>query len=391
MAVLVIGMNAVRRLARDRSNWFFVFVFPLALILLIGAAFGGGQPLRLAVVADDVGDLGEELIAELEDLGDLRVDHYDTITAAADAVSRGQANGALLIPDGYTVALRSGRVAELGFVVRPDSLGPALRSIVDSVVQDQAMILAAADLVANLADTELEDAIGTARGVLAAIPGITVTTQEVGTDELAEEFGGLGRFDLGASQQLVLFVFLTSLAGAATLIQNRELGVTSRMLAAPVTTRQILLGEGLGRFLVALTQGVYIVVGTALLFGVNWGNWIATTAVLILFCLVSAAAAMLAGAVIRTQSQASGLGVGLGIGLGALGGSMLPLEIMPDGMRMLARFTPHSWALEGYADIVRRDGGLTDVLPQLGVLAAMAVGLLALGAWALRRTLTHPT
>jgi ABC-2 type transport system permease protein len=69
---------------------------------------------------------------------------------------------------------------------------------------------------------------------------------------------------------------------------------------------------------------------------------------------------------------------------------MLPLEIMPSGMRILARLTPHSWALEGYAEVVRRGGGVLDVLPQLAVLTAMAVLLLLVGGWALRRTLTHP-
>lgn len=390
MAVLTIALNAVRRLARDRSNWFFVFVFPLALILLIGATFGGAQELRLAVVADDVGDLGDELVAALDELEDLAVDRYGSTSAAIDAVSRGQASGALLVPDGYTMALRSGQVVELGFVMRPDSVGPAVRSITDSVIQDQAMVLAAADLVTSLAETPLDDAIATARGVLAAIPGVTVEARQVGTNELARAFAGLGQFDLGASQQLMLFVFLTSLSGAATIIQNRELGVTRRTLAAPVSARQILLGEGLGRFLVALTQGVYIVLGTTLLFGVNWGDWIATATILVMFCLVSAAAAMLAGAVLKTQSQASGIGVGLGIGVAALGGSMLPLEVMPAGMRAISRATPHAWALEGYAEVVRRGGGVLDVLPQLAVLAAMAVVLLLVGGWALRRTLTHP-
>ena len=41
------------------------------------------------------------------------------------------------------------------------------------------------------------------------------------TDNVAQRFTGLGRFDLGAAQQLLLFVFLSSLTGAATLIQAR--------------------------------------------------------------------------------------------------------------------------------------------------------------------------
>ena len=39
MTVLSIARTALRRLFRDRSNIFFVFVLPIALVLLIGAQF----------------------------------------------------------------------------------------------------------------------------------------------------------------------------------------------------------------------------------------------------------------------------------------------------------------------------------------------------------------
>jgi ABC-2 type transport system permease protein len=68
---------------------------------------------------------------------------------------------------------------------------------------------------------------------------------------------------------------------------------------------------------------------------------------------------------------------------------MFPLELFPDTMRTISRITPHSWAYEALAEIQRRGGGLLDVLPQLGVLAAMALALAALGGWSLRRSLAR--
>jgi ABC-2 type transport system permease protein len=58
-------------------------------------------------------------------------------------------------------------------------------------------------------------------------------------------------------------------------------------------------------------------------------------------------------------------------------------------MRTLSRFTPHAWANEGFAELVRRGGGLLDILPQLGVLAGYAVVLSGAGGWLLHRTLTR--
>src|SRR5690606_25396887 len=82
-------------------------------------------------------------------------------------------------------------------------------------------------------------------------------------DELSREFAGVTGFQVGAVGQTLLFVFLSSLAGSATLIQARRLGVMRRTLAAPVSTRQAVAGEALGRLAIAVFQGAYIIVATS--------------------------------------------------------------------------------------------------------------------------------
>jgi ABC-2 type transport system permease protein len=72
----------------------------------------------------------------------------------------------------------------------------------------------------------------------------------------------------------------------------------------------------------------------------------------------------------------------LGLGLAGVGGTMLPLELLSEPMRRVARFTPHAG---GYA---RRGVRRLRRLPQLGVLAAFAVVLFGLGVWRLRRSIT---
>jgi len=229
-----------------------------------------------------------------------------------------------------------------------------------------------------------ESAIAAARTQVTAP---TVHVEDV--DELAKEFSGLGQFDLGASSMVLLFTFLSSLAGSATLIQARRQGVIARALAAPVSNTQVLLGQAGGRFTIALFQAVYIAVATALLFGVDWGNLWLTALVLVAFSAVSAGAAMVLGSLIDNEGAASGVGVGLGLVMAGLGGGMVPLELFSDTMRTVSKLTPHAWAYEAFAEIQRHDGTLVDILPQLGVLTAMAAVALAVGAWLLRRSLAR--
>jgi ABC-2 type transport system permease protein len=156
-----------------------------------------------------------------------------------------------------------------------------------------------------------------------------------------------------------------------------------------VSSGTILLGEAAGRIGVALVQGLIIMLGSGLLFGVRWGDPLGAAALLLAFALVGGGAAMLLGSVLRTEQQAVSLGLLLGLGMAAIGGAMLPLDLFSGTMRQVAHLTPHAWALDGFAVLLRRDGTLLDILPQLGVLAAIAAALLALGSWRLRAALTR--
>lgn len=384
MKLLAVAQTGVLRMLRDRSNIFFVFVFPLALILVIGLQFGSDFTPRLGVVAADVGPLGRDLVAALEQDDAVVVETYDDRDDVVDDVGRGVIRAGLVVPAGYDQRVRAGEPVELGYVARQDGQGLALQATVQAAVAEQATVVGAA----RLADADdllpFEQAVGQAEAVAAGLPGVTVDVARVG-ESAFEEFEGLGQFDLGASQQLLLFVFLTSLAGSASLIQTRQLGVARRMLSTPTSTRAILGGTALGRFGIALVQAVYIVFGSLVIFGVDWGDPWGAAAIVVLFSLVSAGAGMLLGSTFSNDQQAGGIGVLLGLVLAALGGSMAPIELFSPAMQRIAHVTPHAWALDGFAELVRRGGTLLDILPELAVLAAYAAVLLGLATWQLHR------
>jgi ABC-2 type transport system permease protein len=58
-------------------------------------------------------------------------------------------------------------------------------------------------------------------------------------------------------------------------------------------------------------------------------------------------------------------------------------------MLVVAHLTPHAWAADGFASLVRHDGTIMDVLGELGVLLAYAAVLFAAGSWVLRRRILH--
>lgn len=390
--ILAIAGTELRRLVRDKSNIFFVFILPLLLVLLIGMQFGGSFAPRLALhVGADAGPLGEELVAAVGATEVFELVPVDDPQAVVDAVSSGSATAGLTVPAGYDAMLRSGGEVDLGYVARQDGSGMALQATVESVVAEQNALVRAARLAVTEGDGDFDGALAAARVVAEVVPSVGVTTERLGESDFAD-FDNLGQFDLGASSQLLLFVFLTSLSGSAALIQTRQWGVATRMMSTPTSSQEVVLGTALGRYLIALVQALYIVIGTAVVFGVNWGDPLGAAAVILSFCLVSAAAGMLLGAAAHNDAQAGGLGVFLGLGLGALGGSMAPMEVFPETVRRVAHLvTPHAWGNDAFAELVRRDGGIGDILPELGVLIGVGLVLLALASWRLHRVTTRPS
>jgi ABC-2 type transport system permease protein len=374
----------LRRVFRDRIGAFFILIFPFMIILAIGAVFGSGFTPVVGVVSRDSGPLGADLVRRLEENDDLDVQAFDDRDDLTSAVERGHVDAGLVIVAGFDERVRAGGTVALPFISRPTGAGAQVGPTVDAVIGEQAGAIRAARLVASEGLASFDEALGRARRLRTSLPRVDVRESVAGGESAP------GGFDFGAAQELILFVFVISLSASAMLIESRRLGITRRMLASPTSARQILVGEALGRFAIALFEGILIFVVTMLAFGVEWGDPVSGMAVIVLFALVGTGAAMLMGASLHNAEQTGALGVFIGLGFAALGGCMVPLEIFPPAMVTVAHVTPHAWALDAFDEILRRGGTIGDVLPELAVLVGYAAVLLAVATVVFRRRLLAP-
>ena len=387
MKVFTIAWSNVKRMLRERSNIFFVFIFPIAIILLIGAQFGGGVDPAVGLHLEDDGQVAAAIAAEIEAEEGLDVLRYEDRDSLTDAIERGNIQAGVFFPAGLDDDAAAGETVEVGFVARSGGFGQQLQSVVFASVARVMTPVAAAQVGADQTGVSFDIAFDVSQSLTDLAPGVTVETSALGEALFPTS---LGQFDLGAAQQLVLFVFLTAMTGSAALILTRRLGISSRMLSTPTSIGTIVSGEATGRWGVAMVQGLYIIAATLLLFRVNWGDPLGAFLILVAFAATGAGAGMLMGATFSNDQQAAGIGVVLSIGLAALGGSMVPAELFSDTMQTISHITPHAWALDGFAELVRRDGTVIDILPELGVLTVYAAVLLILAGWRLRAVITRP-
>ena len=384
MKALEIARVSILRTFRDRMGLFFIVILPMILVIVLGLTYGGMNTARVGIADQDGSSLSAALVGDLQTT-DVRLEirRYATADELRDAVERGFIEIGMAIPAGYDDGLRAGDQAQVEVVAQPQTYASAVRTAIDGALARQTALIQAARYAASTSGVPFDTALVAARDRQASVAGVGVAVEAV-SDVTANPNG----FAVGAESQVILFMFLTSMTGAAVLITTRQLGITRREFSTPTSVRTIIAGETIGRFVFALFQGGFIVLASALLFGVDWVDPFATGTIVIAFALVASGAAMLLATLVANEHQLSAVGPALGMILGLVGGTMVPAEVFPDAIRTLSHATPHAWAMDAFHRLLLDGGGLADVLPEVGVLLGFALVLLTLAVLRFRRGIT---
>lgn len=384
MSALALVSSAVGRLLRDRTSLFFVVILPIVVIVLVGSSMSGDQGFRIGVVAADDSAEAGRIVGALDASEPLELHQLDSESAARTALRRGELDAVVVVPTDADDALESGRQVEVAVIGQQvDDRQRAADAAVGAALTRHDGVVTATRVRQQLTGGSLDDEFGAVASVAEEQPPVEVRREVVDGSSSYLPTG----FSYSAPTMLVLFVFITAVAGSATVIENRRLGIHDRALAGPLSPLGLAFGEAMSLLAILALQAALIVGVGALAFGVSWGDPVAAGALIGLWLAVGTAAGVLAGAIFRTSEQASSIGVTVAIVAGMLGGCMWPLEIVPDVVQRIGHVVPHAWAVDAWIELLSRGGSFADIALELAVLATFALGLLLLAAWRLRARL----
>jgi ABC-2 type transport system permease protein len=379
-AISAIVRANLKRLFSDRSNLFFLVVLPLLIVFSLGVAIGGSVgDYKVGVVDPHPTELSRAVTARLEATANVTVVRVSDASALRDDVARRTLDGGWVVEPGTA----DGDLTTFRWFSSGTGDDTQLRTIATSAIEEAGVRDRVVAVVADQTGASTDQAAAAVDAAASASPTTSVTVEEVGKpgNEAASIRAVL------AAGELTLFIFLASATGATYLLTTRLLGVTRRVRAAPVPVAQIVAGEAISRFVVAMLQAVIIFFGTMLLFGVDWHDPLAVWLLCVAMSLVGTGVAMLLGTLGRTEQQVSAIGLMLALVLAALGGSMQPLEFFPDTLRRVAFITPHAWMNDALWKILIEGGGVGQVWVSLLVLTLAGLALLGLASAALARSL----
>ncbi|HSK94072.1 MAG TPA: ABC transporter permease [Candidatus Angelobacter sp.] len=383
-AALVIALKDLRQRVRNRTAIVVAVIAPFGLAaifsLLLGGVSGTDLDLHYAIADLDGSEISAALrdgpLTGIEEAGIAEVSEVDDADAARAAVEDGDADAAVIVPEGFAQAITSGGAVELEIIGDTDA-GFAT-GILDSLVSSY---------LAELDGIRLSVATAAGTGVSPAdIPELveraSATRDPIDIADVAVESRRMGQTTYFAASMAIFFLFFTAQFGVLSLLAERREGTLPRLVAAPIRPWSIVLGKALGTFALGFGAMVVLAAASTLLIGADWGSPIGV--VLLISAAVFAAMGITAfiATLARTEEQAGGWNAIVAVTLAILGGSFFDLTQGPEILRQVSRVTPHAWFLEGVATLNAASATLVDIA--LPLAALLGIGLVT-GAIGLAR------
>jgi ABC-2 type transport system permease protein len=160
-----------------------------------------------------------------------------------------------------------------------------------------------------------------------------------------------------------------------------------RLRASNATSAEIIIGKATPLFAVSATQFVVIfVIGVPLFHLHSRGPLIALVPLIAAFATCLVMLGVMITAACRTIQQVNAFAMGGLVLFGALGGALVPLEVLPSWARAVAPSTPTYWVMRGFRSVILHGHSFPAVVLPCCVLAGMSLTFAAVSCSRFRFT-----
>lgn len=396
--LLLIAIKDLKIAFRDRASVIFMLLAPFVLTIGLGLVTGsfssssssGIENIAVVVVNDDGGSLGNALVEmlESENLADLLEPQIvEDVKVAQALVDEDKVTAAIHIPEGFTESiipangeLPSDKTIQVELYGNPTS--PTRLGIIETILerfmtevennrvgnQIAFEMLLANNIIESSQISSMAESIGADQTKNTETTSSTITLNRV---TAAGKEVGFNLLAILAPGMALMFLMYTVTFGARTLLVEQSAGTLPRLLISPTSSIQVLAGKVLGIFLTGVAQMLILVLGTSLLFKLNWGDPLAVFVLIFTTVLASTSWGILLAALLKTPAQISNIGSALMLIFGILSGGFFSISAMPTWVQLLSRISPNRWGLDGFTTLAM-GGNLITILGPVLALIIMA-------------------
>ena len=359
--VLSLAGRIVRQFVRDRRTLALLFLAPLLVMTLLQVVLTSSDANVTLAVVPPPGPVGAALVNSIK-----APDSISIKVVTADQVEPGLKNGdydgALLFPANFLAQEQQGQSPELQ--LRLEGSNPTVAKQLSGVVK----------LLVN--------SIGAAQPS-AAQPTVTPTLT---TTYL---YGGPQYTQTDALAPLLIAVFsffFVFLLTSVAFLRERSQGTIERLLVAPLTRTELVLGYVFGFTLFALAQSAVILLYVIFVLRVHYaGNPFVIFLVTALLTIGGVNLGIFVSAFARNELQIVQFIPLVIVPQILLGGLFFPVKTLPVVLYQFAYVMPLTYANFALQDVMLKGLGVSDILGDLLFLIGFALVVVALAAFSLRQ------
>ncbi len=425
----IIARKDLRLLFTDKVAVFFTFMFPLLFAVLFGSMMGGNdgpRRIRLAIIQEDTHADTQAFVATLQAAPELNVTLMDAAAAEA-AVRQGKQSAWLKLPAGFgerygipfgprapqvQLGVDPARSAETGMLEgvlmryasarfeRVFSPGHAQKTLDDTLAQMQRtpdmpaewrdllgeFLPRMAKLASAQSQTSADQQSPATTAASAEKKPPAFTPLAVEHVDMSVEKRGPGNVYAVLFPQAIIWGSLGCLmAFGSSLVQERTQGTLLRLLTAPISDSAVLLGKAGACFLSLLTVNILLLLLARLLFKVALPDLVMLAVAVLALCSCFAGLMMLLAALAPTEQAVNGMGWAVFMVLGMIGGSMIPLFLLPEWLQQVSHISPIKWAILALEGAIWRQFSVAEMALPVGVLMLVGAASSSLGVWRFRQ------
>jgi len=355
------------QMRRDRLTLGIMVGIPVIQLLMFGFAIQTDVRHIPTVVLDESRTpASRDIIQAFENTGSFRiVGHVDERRALDAAIARGDAQAGIVVPADYPRDLARGTTA-------------TVQVIVD-----------ASDPLSSTA------ALAAAAGV-AQVRSLAILSAVAGRSQLPLEARIRPRYNPGLRSPNyivpglvgVILTITMVLVTAMAIVRERERGTLEQLIVTPITKTELMLGKIAPYIGVGMVQMTAVLVLGRFVFDVPLtGNVLLLYGIALVFVIASLSLGLFVSTLVRTQQQAMQASFFFVLPNILLSGFMFPRQAMPLVFQWLGALLPLTHFLKVLRGILLKGVGVTELWPEMLLLALFAVGLIALAVRRFQKTL----
>lgn len=167
---------------------------------------------------------------------------------------------------------------------------------------------------------------------------------------------------------------------------EKEQGVLKRVFLTPITNTDIILGNGLGFWIIGIAQTLIILLIAIFLFNFTLqGDLVLLLFTIALNSIVAVGMGLLISSQAKNSDQFQQIAMLTTFPMMFISGVFFPLQAMPSWLQFIAQFIPLTYGVQVFRLIMVKSFTFVQVLPQLEVLAGFAIVFISLGVLMFKR------